>query len=130
MATAKRPRTKPATEPPPAGAPRPRSYAQARRAAARRAATDAAAPPTIETIEAKVIAIGNSRGIRLPRAVLTRYAIGDAVLLEVREGGLLLRGKNDERLSWDDTYKDMARARETWSDLDVAVGDGLDKEPW
>jgi antitoxin MazE len=82
------------------------------------------------TLEVKVVAIGNSRGVRLPRAVLAKYAIGDAVLLEEREDGLLLRGKGDERLSWEDTYKDMAREREDFRDLDTTIGDGLDKDPW
>src|SRR5262249_20732475 len=86
------------------------------------------APP--RTREAKVVAIGNSRGVRLPKAVLARYAIGDAVLLEEREEGLLLRSRGDERLSWEDTYKDMAREREDWSDLDTTLGDGLDEGRW
>jgi antitoxin MazE len=85
-------------------------------------------PP--RTLEVKVVPIGNSRGVRLPKAVLARYAIGDAVLLEEREEGLLLRGKDDDRLSWDDTFKEMAREREDWTDLDAAAGDGLDKDPW
>jgi antitoxin MazE len=108
----------------------PRSYAAVRRAEARRIAAARATEEAAQAIEAKVVAIGNSRGIRLPRAVLTRYEIGEAVLLEVREGGLFLRGKDDARLSWEDTYKEMARAREDFSDLDAAAGDGLDKEPW
>jgi antitoxin MazE len=82
------------------------------------------------TFEAKVVAIGNSRGVRLPKAVLTRYAIGEAVLLEVREEGLLLRGKDDDRLSWEDTYRETARAREDFRDLDAAAFDGLEHEPW
>jgi antitoxin MazE len=85
-------------------------------------------PP--RTLEVKVVPIGNSRGVRLPKAVLARYAIGDAVLLEEHEEGLLLRGKNDDRLSWNDTFKEMAREREDWADLDAAASDGLDKEPW
>ena len=76
------------------------------------------------------MAIGNSRGVRLPKALLARYAIGDAVVLEEREEGLLLRTKDDVRLSWEDTYKDMAREREDWSDLDATTADGLDKRPW
>lgn len=84
----------------------------------------------LRTLEVKVIAIGNSRGVRLPKAVLARYAIGDAILLEEREEGLLLRGKDDQRLSWEDTYAEMAREREDWSDLDAAAGDGIEKEPW
>ena len=89
--------------------------------------TESAPPPTLEV---KVIAIGNSRGVRLPRALLAKYAIGDAVLLVEREEGLLLRGTDDQRLSWEDTYADMARAREDWSDLEATIADGLDKEPW
>ena len=36
----------------------------------------------------------------------------------------------EEPLSWELTYEDMAREREDWSDLDVALADGLDDEPW
>jgi antitoxin MazE len=81
-------------------------------------------------LELKVVAIGNSRGVRLPKAVLDKYAINDSVVVEEREEGLLLRSKNDKRISWEDTYKEMAHEREDWSDLDAAVSDGLDKEPW
>jgi antitoxin MazE len=84
----------------------------------------------LTVIELKVVPIGNSRGVRLPKAVLDRYAIGEALVLEAREEGLLLRGKKDKRLSWEDTFKEMAREREDWRDYDAAVGDGLDKEPW
>ena len=82
------------------------------------------------TIELKVVAIGNSRGVRLPKTLLEKYAIKDALVLEAREEGLLLRCKKDKHLSWDDTYKEMAKEREDWSDLDSTVADGLDKEPW
>lgn len=81
-------------------------------------------------IELKVVQIGNSRGVRLPKSVLDRYAITDALVLEAREEGLLLRNKKDKRLSWDDTYREMASEREDWSDLDVTIADGLKKEPW
>lgn len=76
-------------------------------------------------IELKVVPIGNSRGVRLPKAVLDKYAIRDAVIVEEREEGLLLRSKQDNRLSWENTYKEMAREREDWSDLDATVNDGL-----
>ena len=74
--------------------------------------------------------IGNSRGVRLPKTVLDRYAIRDTVVVEEREDGVLLRSKNDRRLSWEETFKDMAHEREDWSDLDATLMDGLDKEPW
>jgi antitoxin MazE len=82
-------------------------------------------------LELKVVQIGNSRGVRLPKAVMERYQIKDALVLEAREDGLLLRGKKDKRMTWEETARDMAREKEDWSDLDTAVADGLEPgEKW
>ena len=80
--------------------------------------------------ELKVVAVGNSRGVRLPKEVISKYAFGDSVVMEQRDEGVLLRSKKDRRLSWEETFKDMARDAEDWSDLDAASGDGLDRLPW
>jgi antitoxin MazE len=80
--------------------------------------------------EIKVVPIGNSRGVRLPKATLTKYSIKSSVLLEEREEGILLRSKDDKRLSWEDTFKEMALEKEDWGDLEAATADGLDKDPW
>ncbi len=78
------------------------------------------------TIDLKLVAIGNSRGVRLPKTVLDKYAITDTLVLEEREEGLLFRNKKkDKRLSWEDTYKETSREREDWSDFDTAIEDGL-----
>ena len=82
-------------------------------------------------LELKVVQIGNSRGVRLPKAVMERYQIKDALVLEAREEGLLLRGKKDRRMTWEETARDMAREKEDWSDFDATVADGLDPaEKW
>ncbi len=88
-------------------------------------------PKSPAKVELKVVRIGNSRGVRLPKAVLERYEIGDALVLEAREEGLLLRGKKDRRLSWEETYRAAAREREDWSDLDATLQDGIEPgEKW
>jgi antitoxin MazE len=79
-----------------------------------------------KTVELKVVAVGNSRGVRLPKEIIERYAIEDTIVLEVHEEALVFRNEHDQRLSWEDTFKDMAREREDWSDLDAPVADGLD----
>ena len=38
----------------------------------------------------------------------------------------MLHGKEGSKLSWEDTYRAMARENEDWSDLDSTVADGLD----
>ena len=85
-------------------------------------------PPA--TLLLRVVKIGNSRGVRLPKAVIDRYAITDELVLEAREEGLLLRNRKDRRMSWEETFEDMAREREDWRDLDATLADGLDEESW
>ena len=87
-------------------------------------------PRTIRLLELKVVPIGTSRGVRLPKSVLDKYAIRDAMVVEEREDGLMLRSKKHKRLSWDETFREMAREREDWSDLDKTLNDGLRQEPW
>ena len=90
-----------------------------------------ASPKNPTKVELKVVQIGNSRGVRLPKAVLERYEIKDALVLEAREEGLLLRGKKDKRMTWEETYRDMTRVKEDWSDLDGTVADGIEPgERW
>lgn len=81
------------------------------------------------TLDLKVVAIGNSRGIRLPKVVLDKYAITDTLVLEERAEGLLFRNKKkDRRLSWEETYREMSRRSENWSDLDATLADGIKDE--
>jgi len=84
------------------------------------------------TLKLKVARIGNSRGVRLPAASLRRYRIGDTVVMEERSDGILLRpaGRAVEKLSWEDTAREMASSREDWSDWDAVAADGLDHMPW
>jgi antitoxin MazE len=86
---------------------------------------------TPKSIELKIVPIGNSRGVRLPKEIIERYAMEETIVLEAREEGLVFRNKHDKRLSCEDTFKDMAREREDWSDFDGTVADGLDPaERW
>lgn len=78
----------------------------------------------------KVVRIGNSRGVRIPRQLLSKYRIEEAVVMEERSDGLLLHGINDGRLSWEDTYKQTARAVDDWRDLNATLGDGIDEDSW
>ena len=80
--------------------------------------------------ELKLVRIGNSRGVRLPKDLLAKYLMRDSILVEEHEDTLVLRSRGAKRLSWDETYRQTARAHEDWSDLDVTLTDGLDKEPW
>jgi len=82
----------------------------------------------MSTIVLKVSRIGNSRGIRLPAAMLRKYHIIDSVIAEEKADEIVLRPRRLKRrkLSWEDSAKAMAAAHEDWSDWDAAAGDGLE----
>lgn len=86
----------------------------------------------MKTQELKIARIGNSRGVRLPAASLKRYSFGVAVIMEERAEGILLRAKGPavEKLSWEDTAREMACAGEDWDEWDAIDADGAGSFPW
>ena len=81
---------------------------------------------TAATRDVKLISIGNSKGIRLPKVLLEKYGWSDALVLEETEEGVFLYSKEKNKLSWQETYSAMAAEDEDWSDLDATLADGLD----
>jgi mRNA interferase MazF len=86
----------------------------------------------MKTIELKIARIGNSKGVRVPAVTLRRYGIGDSVLMEERMDGIMLRpaGPGVEKLSWEDTAREIAFSAEDWSGWDCMASDGLEIHPW
>jgi len=82
----------------------------------------------IRTRDIKLVPIGNSKGVRIPKALLQKYGLNNSLLLEETAEGLLLRKKEDSKLSWEDTYKAMADEKEDWDDFDTTLFDGLGDE--
>ncbi len=76
----------------------------------------------------KIVPIGNSQGIRLPKDVLRKYGFVDSLMLEETDDGILLRKQEDKKLSWEETYKAMSEEQEDWSDFNVTVADGLEEK--
>ena len=74
----------------------------------------------------KLIAIGNSKGIRLPKALIQKYGWSDSLVLKEMGDGIFLYGAGKNKLSWRDTYRAMAMADEDWRDLDATGADELD----
>ena len=67
-------------------------------------------------MDVRIIPIGNSRGIRLPKRLLIKYGFDEKVVLREMENGILLEREGPRQLSWTETYKDMAESDEDWSD--------------
>ncbi len=78
--------------------------------------------------DVKLVPIGNSQGVRIPKALLQKYALSDSLVLEETDQGILLRKKREDKFSWEDTFKAMAEGGEDWTDLDGTLLDGLEED--
>lgn len=54
-----------------------------------------------------VIKIGNSKGIRLSKTILTKYEISDEVELVLEEETILLKPVSKSRKDWDQKFSEM-----------------------
>lgn len=60
-----------------------------------------------------VVPIGNSRGIRLPKAILEQLQISDQLELEVENKQIILRPiKREPRLGWEEALQKMNNNQE------------------
>lgn len=58
-------------------------------------------------MQISVISIGNSKGIRLGKALLERYNIKDAVELILEKGYIILKPTSAPRKGWEKAFKKM-----------------------
>jgi len=82
----------------------------------------------IRARDIKLVPIGNSKGVRIPKELLQKYGLNNSLLLEETDRGLLLLKKEDRKLSWENTYKAMANEKEHWDDFDTTLLDGIEDE--
>lgn len=61
-----------------------------------------------KAMKARVVRIGNSRGIRIPKVLLDQLGIGDDVELSVRGDGLTIRPGRRPREGWAEAFRQMA----------------------
>jgi antitoxin MazE len=82
-------------------------------------------------MKAQLIKIGNSRGIRLPKAVIEQVGLETEVELDVRADEVVIRpAKKKPREGWAESFKAMAAAGD-----DVLLDEPLpptqfDEEEW
>ena len=73
----------------------------------------------------KIVRVGNSKGVRLPKGRLARHRIGATVTEHSTERGILFAPSKAKRLGWDDTFRAMAAAKDDdFAVFDPTVADG------
>ena len=59
-------------------------------------------------MRARVIKIGNSKGVRIPKPILEQTGIMEDVELEVEKNQIIIRPVSNPRDGWDFSFKTMA----------------------
>jgi len=80
--------------------------------------------------KSKIIRIGNSQGIRIPKFILEQSHLGEEVELDVREDEIVIRPARRARSGWDKAFQAMAsRGDDALLDADQPLS-SWDEEEW
>ncbi len=82
-------------------------------------------------IRTRLIRIGNSQGVRLPKALLNQLELGEEIELIVEEGQLVIRPLRRARQAWDEAFRQMAeRGDDRLLDESVTSLTQWDEDEW
>ncbi len=82
-------------------------------------------------MKARIVRIGNSRGVRIPKVLIEQCHLPEEVELEVRDQGLLIRSAHKPREGWEEAFRVMAaRGDDRLLDPDVVTLSSWDREEW
>ncbi len=76
-------------------------------------------------MKARLVRMGNSRGVRLPKPLIEQVGLVDEVELRVQAGGILIAPARIPRAGWAE-----AAARVSGGLLDPAVPTRFDEDEW
>ncbi|MBI3355912.1 MAG: AbrB/MazE/SpoVT family DNA-binding domain-containing protein [Nitrospirae bacterium] len=82
-------------------------------------------------MKARVVRIGNSKGIRIPKAVIEQCHLHGAVDLEVQQGQLVIRSTSRPRAGWGEAFEQMHRhGDDHLLDREPSASSTWDRKEW
>ena len=82
-------------------------------------------------IKTKMVKIGNSQGVRIPKVVLEQLGFSTDVELEVQDGQIVLRPLRHARAGWEEIFRHMSeRGDDHLLDADTLSLSSWDEEEW
>lgn len=83
------------------------------------------------TVRTKIIPIGNSQGIRLPKLLLEQSGLGGEVDLELDRDRIIIQSAARPRQGWDQAFRAMAeRGEDRLLDEDLTGQSPWDSNEW
>lgn len=82
-------------------------------------------------MRARIVKIGNSQGIRIPKPILKQIGAGEDVELEVEDNRIVIRPSSNRREGWDQAFKKMAESGDDSLVIaDAGASHSWDEEEW
>jgi antitoxin MazE len=81
-------------------------------------------------MKADLIRIGNSRGVRIPKAVIDQCGLGKRVEMRVEGDNLIITSVKAPRSGWDEAFKAMAKEGDDAPLLPEDLEQGFDETEW
>ena len=82
-------------------------------------------------MKARIVRIGNSRGIRIPKPLLEESGLGEEVELDAEPGRIVIRSAQNPRAGWDAVFEKMAEyGDDAVLDSGSSTDSSWDEEEW
>lgn len=82
-------------------------------------------------MKTRIVRIGNSQGIRIPKPLLEQSGLAGEVQLKVEDGRIVIHAVGTARRGWAEAFRAMAeRGDDTLLDGEAASGSSWDEQEW
>ncbi len=81
-------------------------------------------------MRARVIKIGNSQGLRIPKPILEQTGIMGDVEIEVEKNQIIIRPVENAREGWDAAFKKIGKNGDDEPIIDEIISHSWDEEEW
>ncbi len=82
-------------------------------------------------MKAKIIKIGNSQGVRIPKLILEQTGLGEEVEIEAYDDRIIIKSATYPRQGWDDAFEKMSiNADDVLLDVDLTGQEDWDQKEW
>lgn len=82
-------------------------------------------------MKTRIVKIGNSQGIRIPKLILECSNLSEEVELEAQDNQLIIRSTNQPRRDWASAFRVMAeQGDDRLLDEDSIIQNQWDKDEW
>ena len=82
-------------------------------------------------MKSKIVKIGNSRGVRIPKPLIKETGLGEEVEIQVEGNRLIIAPADRPRSGWGTAFQKMAqKADDVLVDGDVQVETEWEKDEW